>query len=186
MAARGKLRRRWSFGRSEHGSAAVEFAIWTAILAPIVINTVDLGMYVYDRVQVANASQTAVQAAWSYWYANCQGQSSSSNCDGVKVNGVSGGFTTAVKNAITQSSNLGVTAPTSVITGSTSVAEHLYCAPTAGGALTATTTSCPTGWNQGFYYALTVSYSFHPLFGGASVTSLLPSPITQTSLVRLQ
>ena len=174
------LRRRAPYTRSEEGIAAVEFAIWTALLVPVVVSAIDLGMYAYDKIQVANAGQTAVQAAWAYWYANCSAQTTTTGCDAVSP---SGSFTNAVKYAITQSSNLGVSAPSSVTRGSASVTEGTYCANTSG---QLATSGCPTGWTSGYYYALTVTYTYHPLFSGASVTGLLPGTISQTSWVRLK
>jgi Flp pilus assembly protein TadG len=165
-----------AYVRSEDGVSAVEFAIWTAVLAPMLVSVIDLGIYAYDKVQVANASQSAVQAGWAYWNANCTSLATTTACDTAN----SSGFSTAVKRAIPQASALRVTAPASVVPGSS---EGSYCANTSGKLVT---TGCPTGWVKGYYYALTVTYTYHALFGSASVASLLPATISQTSWTRLK
>jgi Flp pilus assembly protein TadG len=162
--------------RSEEGVAALEFAIWAGFLVPVVINMVDLGVYAYEKVQLANAAQSAVQAGWAYWYKNCPSQTSTTACDSANSNG----FSTAVKRAIPQASTLRVTAPATVVPGTY---EGSYCAKPNG---QLATSGCPAGWTNGYYYALTVTYTYHPVFGAASVASLLPATISQTSWVRLK
>jgi Flp pilus assembly protein TadG len=173
MTRSGLIRRALCYLRREDGGAALEFAIWTAFLTPIIVNVVDLALYAYDKVQVANASQSAVQAAWSFWTTNaCTG--TISNC------GSGNSFSNAVKYAVSQSSYLGLSAPSNVTQSSNA---GTYCA-TTGGQLA--TTSCPSGWTNGYYYNLTVTYTFQPIFHAAPVVNLLPATISQTSWVRLK
>jgi hypothetical protein len=42
------------------------------------------------------------------------------------------------------------------------------------------------GTTPGDYLAVTVSYTFKPLFSGVSVAGLLPSPITKTTLIPMK
>ncbi len=47
--------------RADRGAAAAEFAIVVTILVYMLLNVVDLGMYVYARMQVENAAQAAAE-----------------------------------------------------------------------------------------------------------------------------
>jgi len=48
----------------QRGASALEFAIFAGILAFGVLNTADISMYIYKRMQLENATEMAVQAAW--------------------------------------------------------------------------------------------------------------------------
>ena len=48
----------------ERGASALEFAIFAGILAFGLLNTADISIYIYKRMQVENATEMAAQAAW--------------------------------------------------------------------------------------------------------------------------
>jgi Flp pilus assembly protein TadG len=162
----------WS---DECGAAAAEFAIWLLILIPAILNVVDLAFYAYDKTQVANAAQAGVEAGYAAW-ANCSSATSTSGCNG---------FSTAVTNAISNSGYIGgsISQPT---TGQST--EGYYCADLTTGKLTAngTSSSCSTGATAGYYYPLKVTFTYTPVFKGATITSLLNTTIAQESWIRLK
>lgn len=158
----------------ERGAAAAEFAIWAVILVPAVVNAVDVGFYAWDKTQVSNAAQAGVQAAFAAW-ANCASATSTSGCTG---------FSTQVSRAITNSSFIGG----SVSQGTASASEGYYCADVSTGALVSngTSSSCSTGAIAGYYFPLKVTFTYTPLFRGATVTSLLNTTMSQESWIRLK
>ena len=151
---------RWLADRS--GAAAVEFAIWLAVIAYPLLNTIDLGLYVFRTMEVSNAAQMAVQAV----YNQCsQGYSSpyKTNCTPVLSNAETEGA---------QSTSLG-----SAVTIS-DTSECLNGAVTSGAQ-----TACPT--NSGDYIAVTVSYTYVPMFRGASIVNLLNTTVSRTHWTRM-
>lgn len=50
--------------RARQGVAAVEFALIASILVLMVVNAFDVGIYFYTAMQVDNAAEMGVQAAW--------------------------------------------------------------------------------------------------------------------------
>lgn len=164
-------RRSWlAFRRDASGVAAAEFAIWLFFLVPATLNIVDLGVYIFRKMQVQSAAQMGAQAA----YLNC---SAPLTCN----------VDTQVDAAI-QSTSLG-TLVTRV--GSVSIAQ--YCPASNAGAstnsLVAQNSTCSsvtsTGTTPGYYAKVTVTYTANPIFPGVTVASLLSSTITQTSWSRI-
>ena len=63
--SRAWLRHRARAWRSDaRASAAIEFAGTAALLSVGLLNAVDIGYYMYKRMEVENAAQMAAQAAW--------------------------------------------------------------------------------------------------------------------------
>jgi Flp pilus assembly protein TadG len=184
------LTRALGYLRRERGSAAVEFAIWIACLVPIVANALDLGIYAFEKVQVSAAGQSAAQAAWTTWYANaCTYPTKTvANCGG------NGTISTAVGNAINQSTVLGLASPSQITEVTANETSGYYCPLATTNALTVVTPAggnCPSGSANagakvGFYYKLQVRFTYRPLFGAASVASLLGTTMTQDTWIRLQ
>ncbi|MGX7897055.1 TadE/TadG family type IV pilus assembly protein [Tsuneonella sp. HG222] len=168
--------------RNCRASAAAEMALVLPAFAFVLLNVVDLSIYMYSRMQVDLAAQEAVGAARVL-------------CD------------TAAELPATQSGkcpNLNSTIDSAVQTTSlgsgvteTATTEAYYCATTAGqltqvAAVGATvpadcsaTVSGSTA-KPGDYISVTASYTFTPIFPGASVASVLTTPITRTAWMRLQ
>lgn len=158
----------WKWAREDRGAAAVEFAVWMVIIVWPLLNVVDLGLYVFQKMQVDNAGQAAVQQIFN----NC-GQTTLSpvlaNCSSTKVtNGANYGA---------QSTSLGNTV---------TVAYKTEC---VGGALKSggdpSVTACPTGMSTGDYVGVTVSYTYHPLFPNLTVTSILNSTMGRIAWMRM-
>jgi Flp pilus assembly protein TadG len=163
-------RRAGRYAESASGAAAVEFAIWLLVLVPTFLSVIDLGRYAYLRMEVSNAAQTAVQAAWS----NCASAPTSA-C---------GTFNTALSTAITNASDLG----DGVTEQTAQRLEGYYCADASTGALVSNgaNTTCPSGAKAGYYFRLQVSYTYAPVFAAISMGSVLTTPIVQTAWTRLK
>jgi len=66
------MRRRWAavyrkvrtLRGETRATAAIEFAGTAALLSVGLLNAVDVGYYMYRRMEVENAAQVAAQAAW--------------------------------------------------------------------------------------------------------------------------
>lgn len=153
---------------SESGAAAVEFAVWLLVLAYPMVNVVDLGLYAYQRMELQNSAQMAVQSAFN----TCSQKFATpvfSKCNAANSN--AGAGTTAVSNGA-HSTSLGT---------SVSVTDTSECLDNV--IQSGAQTTCPT--SSGDYVGVTASYSFTPLFRLASITSLLPATIAQTHWIRM-
>jgi Flp pilus assembly protein TadG len=181
MQVPGKMiRRRLRRLRHEtRASAAIEFAAVAGLLSVGLLNAVDMGYYMYRRMEVENAAQVGAQAAWK----TCT-QSllpATQNCSGLNA---------AVTAAI-QSTSLGA----AVHMASGYPAEGYYCvnssyALQSVGSLSSRPSDCAAAGNAnaspGDYLQIRVSYSYTPLFPGISVMSATGiSSITMTSWMRL-
>jgi Flp pilus assembly protein TadG len=158
----------------DHGAAAAETAIFVLVLAPIVLNLAELGIYVYKRMQVENAAQAGAQAAW----ATCaKPPASATNCP----------YIASAVLAAVQGTSLGTDVTWSNSPAST--AAGYYCPDGASNSFisVASGTTCTnTGSGAGYYVRINVSYNFQPLFTGFTVASLLPTPITRSTWMRLE
>ncbi len=182
--------------RGTRGAAAAELALWLAVLVVPVLNVVDLGFYCFQAIQVRAAAQAAAQSAEELCGAKSQTTfPASANCTGL-----SSQLTSAA-----QSTSLGTQ-----VTVAASSTEGYYCSDASGTLVatspanrkinpwlyTATSGMTPfpadctgvnannTG-NPGDYLAVTVTYTYAPLFRGVSVANLFGGAITHTSWIRL-
>ena len=153
-------------------------------IAFVLLNVVDLSSYIWTKMQVDLAAHEAVGAARVL-------------CDtAAELPATVKCGATTLSNAMTaaaQSTTLG----TGVSLVSANTDERYYCATAAGvltqvalasgtppancSATVAGSTSAP-----GLYIKATASRAFTPVFPGASVASLLTTPITRTAWLRLQ
>ena len=167
----------------QRGASALEFAIFVGILAFGLLNTADISIYIYKRMQVENATEMAVQAAWKTCDPN-QGQlpaTVGSNCPGL---------TTAITNAV-HSTTLGT--QVSVQTGSPT--EAYYCLNSSGALQNVGAVSSPapadcsvTGnasQQPADYIQITTTFSYAPLFSGVTIASRFTTPIVRTGMMRL-
>jgi hypothetical protein len=169
------------FCRDTKGVAAVEFAISAAILVFGLLNTVDLGYYIYRRMEVENAAQVGAQAAWNTCYDPSTMLPATRNCLGL---------TKAITASI-QSTSLG----TAVTLASGFPVEGYYCVNSSNvlqsvGSLSSKPSDCSAAGNPnaspGDYIQVGVTFSYAPLFRGATVMSASGiSSITMTSWMRL-
>lgn len=179
-----KLRARWRRYRSEEkGAAAVEFALILTLLTIPILNVVDLAIYSWNKMQVDNAAQAAVQAAWATCNLSSKipaTPSSYANCP-------------AMPAAVTQAAQ-----STSLGTGITvtSTTENYYCINTTTNVLVtvgnfpntkpATCTSVGSASDKpGDYVLITVSYTYAPVFSLVSIASQLATPIRRQAWMRL-
>ena len=171
------------FRREQRGAAAVEFALIITLLTVPVLNVVDLAQYAWDRMQVDNAAQMAVQAAW----ATCQlatnlpaTPNSYANCTGMPA-----AVTTAA-----QSTSLG----TAITVSSTT--EGYYCVNTTTNAIVPVGTfpsnkpsDCKSvGLSSdvpGDYVLITTTYTYSPIFPAISIASALATSINRQAWMRL-
>jgi Flp pilus assembly protein TadG len=148
-----------AFAKEQSGAAAVEMAIWLFILAVPMMNLIDVGLYVFQNMEVENAAQMAAQSAW----AECgqQLQPASTKCPG---------FATALQRG----------AQSTTLTSSVSVSssEDQYCVNDDG--------ELEAGCAPSAYYLVVqASYNYAPMFAPVSVASLFPSPISRTTWRRM-
>lgn len=175
------------FDRDIRGAAAVEFALWAVALTVPALSALDLGMFAVRRMQVEQASQAGAAAAWRLCD-TVEKLPATQNCPGLA----------ATVTAAVQSTPLG--GQVGLAAGSPS--EGYFCAgddsvlrplgaswavgqtppakPVNCGAVVAGSATPPSDYLQ-----VTVTYSYAPMFGVASVASLLPTAITKTAWRRL-
>lgn len=182
-----------AFRRDTRGAAAAEMGLLAAVMAVPMVNIADLGLYAYDKMQLENAAAAGAEAVWSTCNSTAKlPATNSTNCPGM-----SGAVTTAL-----QSTSLN----SHVTLGAGSPAEGYYCVLTTGALQlvgTAGTVGSPptppspntcdavsghsgvSGTAPGDYIRVTASYTYTPIFSGASVASLLPATVTKTTWSRL-
>lgn len=152
--------------RRDSGAAATELAIWLSVLTLPFLNVIDFGLYLYQRIQVENAAQLSVQAAWQAW-PSCTGSISSTP---------TATTCTALIDAAQQaghSTNLGVnvTIPTPTV--------GKFCV--VSGALSADCDPPATA----IYVQIAATKAYAPLFGAVSIGSQFGSSIARTAWMRV-
>jgi len=165
----------------ERGASALEFAIFAAVLAFGILNTADVSIYIYKRMQLENATEMAVQAAWKVCDPSQGFLPATTSCPGLN----------AAITAAAQSTSLGD--KVSIEDGSLS--EGYYCLNTSGSLqLVANATSNPpadctatgiSSMTPADYIRITTTFSYAPLFPGITVASIFTTPITKTGMMRL-
>jgi len=160
------------------GLASIEFALIAGFLCYALLNVADVSVFLFDRVQVNNATQMGAQAAWATCDLNHLPAST-------KCPAMNGAVTTAV-----QSTQLG----NSVTLQSGSPSEGYYCVNSSGALTWVSNASSPPNNCSSVGSASTVpadyvvvqtTYNYAPIFPGLSVGGLLPTTLTSTSYVRL-
>jgi Flp pilus assembly protein TadG len=163
-----------AFPADRRGAAAAEFAMVGAVLGFILMNVVDVGMYVYEKMEVQNAAQTASEAV----LANCE-----ANAPDVTANckSLSAYVSTAVH---------GTSLGANVSAGATT--EKWQCDvsgalsdPDSGSTISGTAPGCGGTTVAGDYVTTSATYTYHPVFGHLSVVSLLSSAITGSATIRV-
>jgi Flp pilus assembly protein TadG len=190
------LRRRLlGYGLGTGGAAAAELALVLPILVVPLLNVFDLGTYAYTRMQVQNAALTGADQVRS-------------SCNTANLPAVTKcGLTAATVTNFIQNTSLGTSV---TLAASSPVIEAYYCtltdgtlqmvgtsgtpgtAPNLGTGKTCSDFTAAAGkvWSAGTklpgdYIRVTVTYTYTPLFAGLSVTTLLPTTLTQTGWSRL-
>jgi len=160
------------------GLAAIEFGLIASFLAMAVLNVADISVFMYDRLQVNNATQAGAQAAWE-------------NCDlnHLPVTTKCPAMPAKVAAAV-QSTSLG----TAVQLVSGYPSDAYYCVNTSGALQYVSDYANPPSDCSAAGSASTVpaeyvkvqtTFTYVPIFTGLSILSFLPSTITSTAWVRL-
>lgn len=174
------------FSKDTRAGAALELALWVAILALPLLNVIDIGLYVFRRMQVENAGQMAVQSAWGSCDDSSEQRPVTTKCQ------PSGGTLETYMRSIAQGSNslttdITMTAPTVkyyCLNNSNSLIV-VATAPTAPPSnCTSVSTASPSA-KPGEYVQATVSYAYTPMFGPLSVANTFATPITYTARARI-
>lgn len=176
------------FAKDTRGSAAVEFVLWLALLIVPILSVVDVGAYVFQKMQLQIASQAAVQFIWHTCDPNLGGVPafSSTKCAALALADV-----TKSAQSTTLGSDITVTAVKEggACTQTTNILTWVGTPSTAIGTAPTIPANCPSTTGSttppGDYVSVTVSYPYKPIFKGLSVGSLLTTPITYTSLTRM-
>ena len=160
------------------GLASIEFAFIAGFLCYALLNVTDVAVFLFDELQVNNATQMGAQAAWATCDLNHLPAST-------KCPSMNSAITTAV-----QSTTLG----TNITVASGYPAEGYYCVNTSGALqwvsnVSSPPNNCSAAGNAATvpsdYVKVQTTYTYAPLFPGLSVGSTLPTTITATSYVRL-
>jgi Flp pilus assembly protein TadG len=171
-----KTRAAWA---DQRGVAAIEFGVFSILLFASLANVTDVSIYIYQRMEVENATEVAAQAALK----TCSSSSTlpaTINCPNLL---------TAVTTAM-QSTSLG----TAITLQNGSPSEGYYCINT-GGALqfvssVATrpadcTAAGMPALQPGDYITIQTTFTYTPIFAKLSVAAAFPSPITRSAMLRL-
>lgn len=160
------------------GVAAVEFGLFSIFLAVALANVADVSTYIYQRMQVENATQVAVQAAWKA--CDLAHLPATTNCPSL---------TAAMQSAL-QSTSLGTSV--SMVSGSPS--EGYYCVNSSNALQYVSNVSskpadCAAAGmpslQPGDYIQVQTTFTYVALFGSLSVASTFPTPINRTAILRL-
>lgn len=150
------------------------------LLSYMLINAVDVGMYVYTSMQVQNAAQVEGESIFT----NCVQKNEipvtvTGKCTGYAAYVTTAGHSTSLGSGVTAGSD-----------GAGAVSEAWYCESAGVLTQTSTTMTTPpacTGKAGPYDYVKTsASYRYTSVFPGATVVSLLTSPISSTAMIRIQ
>jgi len=170
----GKSRAIWA---DQRGVAAIEFGIFSIFLSLALANVSDASIYIYQRMQVENATHVAAQAALKTCSANLP---ATTNCPGLSA---------AIQNAL-RSTSLGA----SVALASGSPTEGYYCINSSNtlqyvSDVSSKPADCAAAGTPalqpGDYIQISTTFSYQSLFPGLSVASTFPTPINRTAFLRL-
>jgi len=165
----------------QRGVSAIEFSFFAGLLSLGVLNTADVSIYIYQRMELENAAQMGAQAAWKTCDPTANQLPATTKCPGLM---------TAVTKAV-QSTSLG----TKVSLQSGSPAEGYYCVNGSNALqyVSAVTSQPPAdctaagmpSLQPADYIKIQATFAYAPLFGGITVANLFTTPITKTAMMRL-
>ena len=171
-----KTRAAWADRR---GVAAVEFGIFAVLLATSLANVTDVSIYIYQRMEMENATEIAVQAAFKTC-GNSSTLPATTNCPSLL----------SVMQTAMQSTSLG----SAVTFQSGSPTEGYYCINASGelqyiSGVTSRPADCSAAGmpalQPGDYLQLQTTFTYKSLFPGLSVANIFPTPITKLAMMRL-
>jgi len=167
-----------ALGQDRRGTAAIEFAFFAGFLSVATLNAAEVSVYIFQRMQVENAAQMAVQAVWK----TCNTSSllpATTNCSGLS---------TALTNSV-QSTALGAR----VQLGSQS--EGYYCVTDHNAlqymsSVDSKPADCSAAGNAAAqpadYITIQTTFNYTPMFSGMTVGGMFPTTIQRTTTMRLQ
>jgi Flp pilus assembly protein TadG len=166
------------FRDERRGVVAIEFAIFAGLLSYAIINVTEISIYIYQRMQVENATEMAAQAAWK----NCDIMNlpATTNCSAL---------TNAVQNAL-HSTSLG----TRVALQTGSPSEGYYCLNASNtleyvSNVSSKPANCSAvgmpSLKPADYIRIDTTFVYKPLFPGMTVADNFGTPITKTAWMRL-
>ena len=162
------------------GTSAIEFSFFAGLLSFAMLNVTDISVYLYKRMEVENATQMGVQAAFKTCDPSNGYLPATTSCPGL---------TTAVTNAI-RSTSLG----NAVQLQSGSPFEGYYCVNSSGSlqyvsSVTQKPADCSAAGTAALqpadYIRISTSFAYSPMFPGVSVAGTFATPITNTAMIRL-
>lgn len=169
-----KIRTAW---RDQRGTAAIEFGVFAVFLSFSLANVADVSIYIYQRMQVENATEIAAQAALKTCATTLP---ATLNCPNLLTAMQTAMQSTSLGNAVT------------LQTGSPS--EGYYCVNTSGAlqrvsdvsSKPADCTAAGTPALQpGDYLQVQTTFTYRSLFPGMTAASAFPSPINRLAMMRL-
>lgn len=177
-----------TFWRDTHGTAAAEFVLWLALLILPLLNTVDLGIYVFQKMQLQMAAQAATHAVWRACdkpaelpaVANCTGLAATIQAAAQSTS--LGTNVTVVAGSPTEGYYCVNGAGALTVVGSTG---HIGSPPSKPSPFTCATQVAGSTTTPGDYVQVTVSYPYQPVFDQVSMGAMLTTPITKTAWLRL-
>jgi len=161
----------------QRGVAAIEFGVFAIFLAVTLANVTDVSIYVYQQMQVENATQVAAQAASKTCSASLP---ATTNCPNLL---------TAMQQAL-QSTSLG----TAITLQNGSPSEGYYCINTSNALqyvsdVTSKPADCTAAGTPalqpGDYIQVQTTFTYTSLFPGLSVASAFPAAINRSAFLRL-
>jgi Flp pilus assembly protein TadG len=165
----------------QRGVAAIEFGIFAPLLFLALVNVVDITIYLYQRMQVQNATEVAAQAAWKT--CDLTVLPLTTDCSTLAAS------VTAVTNAL-HSTSLGTAV--SLVSGSPSVGYYCvnssnalqYVSNISSKPADCTAAGTPS-LQPGYYIQVQTTFTYAPIFPGMSISGTFPTPINSASLMRL-
>lgn len=162
----------------KRATSAIEFSFFASLLSLGLLNTVDVSVYIYQRMQVENATEMGAQAAWEA--CNINSLPAMTKCPGLLA---------AVTSAI-QSTSLGKR----VTLQSNSPSEGYYCISSTNtlqyvSSIDSKPADCTAAGTPSLqpadYIKVSTTFTYKPMFSGITVAGLFATPITRTAWMRL-
>jgi Flp pilus assembly protein TadG len=169
-----------ALGPDRRGVVAIEFAIFAGFLCFAILNVIDVSIYIYQRMQVENATEMAAQAVWKTCDPSSGYLPATTSCPGLA---------TALTSAV-RSTSLG----SRVSLRSGSPTEAYYCVNSSGSLQYVSSISnmpadcSATGManlQPGDYIRIDTTFSYKSMFPGVTVAGSFATPITKTAWMRL-
>lgn len=174
----GKIGAAWA---DQRGVAGIEFGIFFILLSVSLANVADVSKYIYQRMQVENATEVAVQAALQA----CGSQTPPQLPATTQCSGLLGSMQAAL-----QSTSLGATVQ--LVNGSPT--EAYYCINSSNalqyvGDVSSRPADCTAAGmpalQPGDYIQIQTTFTYQSWFPGVSIVGAFPTPINRTAIIRL-